>query len=169
MEITPTLRRLAVAGAGLVLAAAAGSAVALAAVPSSPVYKACLGSTSHALYNVRINPSSGPNCRQGDTRIGWNQTGPQGPAGPEGPAGGATDIRSVIFSYTATNGALIIVPCPVGYLLTGGGVDPLAGIEQSTPDDANSDGRYDGWRVSIDSPPTATTYRISAICAGPPA
>jgi len=68
-----------------------GGSFALAAnsATTDTVYSACV-TFAHSLYDFTVNGT--PKCYKGDTRISWNQTGPQGPAGPQGPKGdtGAT-------------------------------------------------------------------------------
>ncbi|MCW2938441.1 MAG: Collagen triple helix repeat protein [Actinomycetia bacterium] len=80
-------RRVLIGSAAVALLAGGSSAVALAAnAPSANVFKGCLSSAG-AVYNVHINPSKAPTCRQRDKQITWNQTGPTGPAGAAGAAG----------------------------------------------------------------------------------
>lgn len=54
---------------------------------SSPdtTYTACVSTVGHALYNVTSTGT--PTCLRHDTKITWNQTGPQGAQGPAGAAG----------------------------------------------------------------------------------
>lgn len=50
-------------------------------------YYACVRQTLvDGSPNIRIVSASTP-CKSGETRISWNQTGPQGPVGPAGPQG----------------------------------------------------------------------------------
>lgn len=125
------VRRTAVAGA-VVVVAAAGSPLGVAAATDGPAeYKACL-SASKTLYNVLVNPRSGPSCRSGDKVIRWNQQGPRGPQGPQGPEGppGAdaeggfntvTTNRQVIGGGVGATGLIATADCPDGSVATGGG------------------------------------------------
>jgi hypothetical protein len=100
-------RTVVVAAAAAVAAPAAlWGGLAYAADAPATTFTACVTTAGHALYNVTTNGT--PKCLGHDTKITWNQTGPQGakgdpgatgpagppgakgdtgPAGPQGPAG----------------------------------------------------------------------------------
>lgn len=85
----PIKPRLAI-GATAVVAVAAGATAALATGDSpSNVYQGCLKHGSGAVYGVVVDPGSTPDCKNHDTLITWNETGPAGPAGPQGKTGPA--------------------------------------------------------------------------------
>jgi hypothetical protein len=95
MQLARATRRLAIVGAAAVLAVS-GAAVAVAGGSSPDVYKGRIAAQSKTLYNVSVNPRSGPSCKSGDKLISWNEQGPpgprratgvRGPQGPQGPAG----------------------------------------------------------------------------------
>jgi hypothetical protein len=65
-------------------------------------------------------------CKTNETRLTWNQTGPQGPAGPQGPQGEPGSVRNLTARNTsgspnATVSAATIF-CQPGEIATGGGV-----------------------------------------------
>jgi len=69
----------------LAIGLVAGGGTAMATGGSEAI-NACTNNTTGA---VRVTTDA---CRQGETALSWNQTGPTGPVGPQGPAGadGAT-------------------------------------------------------------------------------
>jgi hypothetical protein len=86
----------------LVLALSAGAAlVAHAANPTT--FYACLKSNGD-LGTVVQSPASPPTCKQNETPISWNQTGPTGPAGPQGPAGAPGSGSGPATPHTAVIG-----------------------------------------------------------------
>ena len=83
------------AGWIVVTCVAAGSAlisgVALADVPDSGVFHACVTDKhgdDEQLLRI-IDTSIGGSCRQNESPVSWNASGPAGPAGAQGPAGPA--------------------------------------------------------------------------------
>ncbi len=69
--------------AGMVMTAG----LAAATIPASDgVITACYSRSGGAL---RVIDASVTNCKPSETRLTWNQEGPQGPPGPQGPAGPA--------------------------------------------------------------------------------
>ena len=96
----------------MLLSVVAGSALVGTAVfalttsvftDSQGAYHGCVSAKNGALRV--INPSE--SCKQGETAITWNQTGPQGDIGPQGIAGPAGPALS---SLNALNG----IACSVG-------------------------------------------------------
>jgi hypothetical protein len=74
-------------GGGLLLVAAT---VAVASIPdSNGVIHGCYNTSNG---NLRVIDSANDNCRNSETAIFWNQTGPQGPAGPQGPPGSSQGL-----------------------------------------------------------------------------
>lgn len=53
-------------------------------IPQDGVYTACY---TRSTGTIRIIDATVTNCKQGETKITWKQTGDPGPAGPAGPAG----------------------------------------------------------------------------------
>jgi hypothetical protein len=61
------------------------ASVAVASIPDSS--GAIHGCYVKATGSLRVIDPATDSCRQSETALLWNQTGPQGPAGPPGPAG----------------------------------------------------------------------------------
>jgi hypothetical protein len=188
MKLGTLSRRLAVVAAAV--AVAGGSTVALASGGNDPaVYKACVKSSDKTLYNVLVNPRSGPSCRNGDKVISWNeqgprgpqgQRGPQGPQGPQGPPGASGDglsfVISVAHERTVLDGqsALSTAECPTGYVATGGGhtlnvtFDTTEGllVHASQPYPPTDDTTPVGWQVNVaNATGESVDFTIWAICA----
>jgi hypothetical protein len=75
---------------GIISLSLASTGIVIATIPSpSGVIYGCYTKSTAA---IRVIDSAVDNCKQNETQLTWNQTGPQGPAGPAGPAGpvGAT-------------------------------------------------------------------------------
>lgn len=128
--IRHTRRAAAIAVAAAAFALAAGS-LAFAAIPGSDgVITACYDKTNGQVRIIDATKS----CSKGESRIGWNQTGPQGVPGTPGAPG--------------ADGADGVVPdqsCPSGQFVTGvlGGAltcdAPQAGLaNESEPNDTAS-------------------------------
>ena len=99
------MRRLAIAVATGVVAVGGFTAVAYAAIPDTQgVIHGCYN-TNNGDLRVVNDPSS---CRNGETSLTWNQTGPQGAAGPQG----APSAQSP--SSGSSSHAFSISPGPVG-------------------------------------------------------
>ena len=81
----PSNRRLAIAVV-VFCACMLGSLIdAHASIPDhNGTYHGCLKSDGHI---VLIDPSIGEKCKNNETAVTWNETGPQGPIGPAGPTG----------------------------------------------------------------------------------
>jgi hypothetical protein len=124
-------------------------------------------------------------CKNQETSLSWNETGPQGPAGPEGPAGpagpegpagpvgpagppgpvgisGYEIVTNVIQISAATVNQYDAV-CPTGKRVLGGGVqvtDSAATIFGTEPNGQT------GWRGEVYNPtPRNATMTVYAICA----
>jgi hypothetical protein len=129
MKLSALTGRVLVLGAAV--AVVSGSAVALATGGNDPnIYKACVKSSDKTLYNVLVNPRSGPSCRSNDKMIVWNEQGPVGPRGPRGYPGedGASGLSTLtivtepgVADPTDARQVGAIVDCPAGSFATGGG------------------------------------------------
>jgi hypothetical protein len=85
MQVTFSVTRKRLAVGASVLALAAASGIAYAAVPDpGGTITACAHNGSGEL---RLLDPSQSACKQDESRLTWNQTGPTEPAGPQGPAG----------------------------------------------------------------------------------
>lgn len=90
--------------AGLFIASVVGgltATVVMAAIPdSNGVINGCRSNVSGSLRV--IDTATTTNCLASETRLDWNQTGPQGPIGPQGPAGPASPPKDQIISNYVT-------------------------------------------------------------------
>ena len=97
--------RLAIAGAAALVALAAAT-VASATIPDgSGVIHGCYGRSGGTL---RVIDNSVVNCRQTETSLTWNQSGPKGATGPQGPAGSTGPAgTAVAYGYVDHTGTTV--------------------------------------------------------------
>jgi hypothetical protein len=179
------VRRTAVVAA--VMSVGAGVALAVPAVTADeevPQVQACVsrGLLGIGKGSIRIVDRAGA-CTSGETPLVWNQRGLQGPAGPQGavgpqgvqgPAGpqGQQGPRGLsdVLPYSATGdippGAIVqvVVTCPVGMRVLGGGYGgvwwPELRIVDNAPSGANQ------WAVLYHNTGQVTrTGIVDATCA----
>ncbi|MCH8741334.1 hypothetical protein IH779_00250 [Patescibacteria group bacterium] len=168
----------AVLGLAAVLLVAGGVALATSHIPDqNGVINACYKNQSEQLSVVDVNG----NCANNETKISWNQTGPQGPIGLTGPAGpqgnpgspGVSNLQRVSNQATISTNSFLLVSaiCTDGRVVLGGGASasnsninvwinqPGIGIN-----DAGGSGGWTGAAGHVGGSP-GFTLRVYAICA----
>ena len=131
MQITISRRAAALLAA--VAALALGATVAYASIPDG-------AGVIHGCYDKNglrvIDTATGATCKNNETALNWNQTGPQGPQGPQGAQGPqglqgpkgdpatidnlSTTVVSKDFPIGTFDNEEGVVTCPTGSVVTGG-------------------------------------------------
>jgi hypothetical protein len=153
------------AGSMLTLTVVGGVALA-----QNETIDACVKSNGE----VRI-VETGEVCKDNETPLSWNVTGPVGPQGPEGPpgppgpGGGLSGYQVVLASADIgpDRAAFLEAACPEGKVVTGGGFDVsdemTAGVSAPTPP------LNDGWTVLAVNPTGIEAIAFAyAICVAAP-
>jgi hypothetical protein len=106
-------------GFAIAITAIAG-AVAVATIPDA-------SGVIHGCYNksgdLRVIDDAVETCKQNETPLNWNQTGPQGPSGPL--SGWEIVTEDLVIPPTFDQG--VDVECPQGKKVVGGGWSTVAG------------------------------------------
>lgn len=145
----------------------AGGSAFVAFGASGDTYYACITAKGD-IYRVRRNASW--SCLAGDTKISWNQQGPQGVPGQRGPAGESAQTkvttRSFDIEVPAQSSGGYDAPCEAGEVAIGGGFLPDAvptGFSWTGSGPELNDGVAYGWTVLLvnpddDTPGTGTVH-----------
>src|SRR6266511_3949045 len=75
--------------------------VALGAIPDSGGVIHSCNKTADGQLRV-VDTEGGEKCRESETALVWNQTGPQGPQGPQGPEGPAGPPGPSVAAFTTS-------------------------------------------------------------------
>jgi hypothetical protein len=161
-----------------------GPLVAVLAIAAVAIVRAAIPDASgviHACYksngDLRVVDGA-PDCKNNETTLAWNQTGPQGAPGPQGIAGpqgpqGATGPAGpagvsgyeiiVTYGTLPVNGTVaVIATCSAGKRVTGGGY--LVPYVLDTAPASRPEGN-NAWRVDFKSNGGSGTAQAYAICA----
>ena len=103
------MRKLALATAGFTAVVLVAGGIAFAAIPHSTtgVISGCWGNSNGQLRV--IDAEAGHKCKNNETALSWNQTGPQGQPGPQGDPGpqGPPGPSNIVYSGAVNaNGTL---------------------------------------------------------------
>lgn len=157
-----------------------GVAVAADSTSAPPTYTGCLNHTTGVIYDTAIGSSPARKCLTRDRRITWNAQGPQGdkgargPAGVPGPAGpagaqgpaGVSGYQIVTASgpTDSTPFKTLVVNCPAGQSVLGGGVSPETASQTDTLVVVNSyPSQSTQWFVSArDLTPSTSSWTLAA-------
>jgi hypothetical protein len=153
------------------LLAGAGGGYALAS-GSSTTITVCVSHKGGGLYKAK-------RCKKRDSRLSWNQTGPQGVQGVQGIQGqkgdagppgvpSVTEASSAAVTITHGDNGTAEADCPSGTVATGGGgvnVNPSVYLVTDAPADAATGATPTAWLAGFqnNSGSTVTVYAI-AIC-----
>lgn len=114
-----------------------------------------------------VDTGKGQTCRQNQTALNWNQTGPAGPAGPQGPAGVSNYQIVYVDQPVYDTPSMIEVYCPAGDSVFGGGYFGNPGLDlwndgPTLPNTWTQPGT--GWVIRGESTSGTQTVRAYAIC-----
>jgi hypothetical protein len=108
--------------------------------------------------------SDASECRESETPISWNQTGPAGPPGPPGPV--SVSHTSAEVSLETGESASATASCPSPTIVTGGGFEAPADVQVLESVPAYDGGRLSAWRVTgVNNGTAQVTLRTHALCA----
>jgi hypothetical protein len=160
--------RLAVLGAGMLLAAASG--IAYAAIPGSDgVIHGCVNASGQVRV---VDPGAGGSCSSGESALNWNVAGAKGPAGLQGapgptgssgPAGSSGyEQNEEQFSTDQNGDGTGEVDCSSGKRVLDGGYEPSSTQPMhpvvSRPNDGGT-----GWIVTMTG--GVGSFVVTAVCA----
>jgi hypothetical protein len=129
---------------GFALAVIVGGSYAFGAIGGGGVINACYDKSG----NLRVIDPSSSSCKNNETALDWNQTGPAGPPGPPGPPGSngfasLTYVKATV-TYHPSNPAGTQyygeATCPNGLHVVGGSAASTTAALADFPSDGSAAG-----------------------------